>query len=51
MAGEFIEYVRALKAAGVIGHIGLSTHAPEVAKRAALSGEIEACLLYTSRCV
>mgnify|MGYP000370435544 CR=1 FL=1 len=41
-AGEFIEYVRALKAADVIGHIGLSTHAPEVAKRAALSGEIEA---------
>ena len=34
MAGEFIEYVRALKAADVIGHIGLSTHAPEVAKRA-----------------
>ena len=44
MAGEFIEYVRALKAAGVIGHIGLSTHAPEVAKRAALSGEIEAVM-------
>ena len=44
MAGEFIEYVRALKAADVIGHIGLSTHAPEVAKRAALSGEIEAVM-------
>ena len=44
MAGEFIEYVRALKAADVIGHIGLSTHAPEVAKRAALSSEIEAVM-------
>ncbi len=41
MAGEFIGYVRALKEAGTIGHIGLSTHAPEVARRAALSGEIE----------
>ena len=30
MAGEFIEYVRTLKAAGVVGHIGLSTHAPKV---------------------
>lgn len=41
MAGPFIAYVRELRDAGTIGHIGLSTHAPEVAKRAALSGEIE----------
>ncbi|WP_270299209.1 aldo/keto reductase, partial [Eggerthella sinensis] len=41
MAGPFIDYVRALKAAGTIEHIGLSTHSPEVGKRAALSGEIE----------
>ncbi|WP_302391332.1 aldo/keto reductase [Eggerthella sinensis] len=41
MAGLFIDYVRALKAAGTIEHIGLSTHSPEVGKRAALSGEIE----------
>lgn len=41
MAGPFIAYVRELHEAGTIGHIGLSTHAPEVAKRAALSGEIE----------
>ena len=44
MAGEFIGYVRALKEAGTIGHIGLSTHAPEVARRAALSGEVEAIM-------
>ena len=44
MAGEFIAYVRALKEAGTIGHIGLSTHAPEVARRAALSGEVEAIM-------
>ena len=41
MTGPFIAYVRELHEAGTIGHIGLSTHAPEVAKRAALSGEIE----------
>lgn len=41
MRGAFIAYVRELKAAGTIGHIGLSTHSPEVAKLAALSGEIE----------
>lgn len=41
MAGEFISYVRELKAAGTIQHIGLSTHSPQVAKLAALSGEIE----------
>lgn len=44
MEGEFIRYVRGLKAQGVIRHIGLSTHNPEVAKRAALSGEIEMIL-------
>lgn len=44
MAGEFIDYVRSLKQNGVIRHIGLSTHNPEVAKQAALSGEIEMIL-------
>ena len=44
MDGEFIAYVRELKAAGTIEHIGLSTHAPEVARRAALSGEVEAIM-------
>lgn len=42
--GEFIEYVRELKSNGTIRHIGLSTHNPNVAKMAALSGEIEMIL-------
>lgn len=41
MAGPFMEYVRGLKAAGAVGHVGLSTHNPDVAQRAAESGEIE----------
>ncbi len=41
MAGPFMEYVRGLKAAGTVGHVGLSTHNPDVAQRAAESGEIE----------
>ena len=44
MNGEFIEYVRSLKEKGVIRHIGMSTHNPDVAKMAALSGEIEMLL-------
>lgn len=44
MAGDFIAYVRDLKAAGTVRHIGLSTHSPQVAKLAALSGEIEAVM-------
>ena len=44
MASEFGAYVRALRDAGTIGHVGLSTHSPEVAKRAALCGEIEAVM-------
>ena len=41
MEGEFFQYVKELKAAGRIRHIGLSTHNPEVGKLAAESGEIE----------
>ena len=41
MSGEFIEYVRDLHKRGVISHIGLSTHNPEVALRAVATGEIE----------
>ncbi len=41
MSGEFIEYVRALKAEGKIRHIGMSTHNPDVARLGAESGEIE----------
>ncbi len=44
MTGEFIEYVRELKQDGTIRHIGLSTHNPDVAKLAALYGEIEMIL-------
>ena len=36
MEGEFIEYARELKQKGIIRHIGLSTHNPDVAKLAAL---------------
>lgn len=41
MEGPFIEYVRAEKDAGRIDHIGLSTHNPEVALRAAVTPDIE----------
>ena len=44
MNGPFIEYVRALKSAGKIRHIGMSTHNPAIAKLAAESGEIEMIL-------
>lgn len=44
MEGEFIEYVRGLKRDGIIRHIGLSTHNPDVARLAALCGEIEMIL-------
>ena len=44
MNGPFIEYVRALKSAGKIRHIGMSTHNPAIAKLAAESSEIEMIL-------
>lgn len=44
MDGEFIEYVKGLKEKGIIRHIGLSTHNPDVAKLAALSGIVEMIL-------
>lgn len=44
MKGPFIDYVRELKANGVIRHIGLSSHNPAVAKKAAECGEIEMML-------
>ena len=42
--GVFIKYVLELKQQGTIRHIGLSTHNPEVAKLAALSGIVEMIL-------
>ncbi|WP_080798046.1 aldo/keto reductase [Arabiibacter massiliensis] len=44
MDGPFLAYVQKLKAAGTIRHVGLSTHRPDVAKLAALSGQIEAIM-------
>lgn len=44
ISGEFMEYVRQLKAEGKIRHIGISTHNPEVAQMAARQGEIEMIL-------
>lgn len=44
MEGEFIEYVKGLKAAGTILHIGMSTHNPAVARLAAESGIVELIL-------
>lgn len=44
MKGEYIEYVRELKQKGIIRHVGLSTHNPIIAKKAALSGEVEMIL-------
>lgn len=44
MNGEFIEYVRELKERNTIRHIGLSTHNPDVARLAAMTGEIEMIL-------
>ena len=42
--GEFMDYVRKLKRDGVIRHIGMSSHNPEMVKRAVRQGEIEMVL-------
>lgn len=44
MNGPYIEYVKELKAQGKIRHIGMSTHNPLMAKKAAQSGIIEMIL-------
>ncbi|MGI6070058.1 MAG: aldo/keto reductase [Blautia sp.] len=44
MNGEFMEYAEELKEKGVIRHIGLSTHNPNVGKLAAQCGRIEMLL-------
>lgn len=44
MNGPFIQYVKELKASGKIRHIGMSTHNPAMAKRAAESGIVEMIL-------
>lgn len=44
MEGTFISYVKDLKEKGTIRHIGMSTHNPDVARLAALSGVVEMIL-------
>ena len=44
MNSSFIEYVKELKVAGTIRHIGLSTHNPRIAKQAVESGIVEMML-------
>ncbi len=44
LQSDYLAYIRELKAKGTIRHIGMSTHNPEVAKAAALSGVIEMML-------
>ena len=41
---DYIKYVNELKASGKIHHIGMSTHNPEIAKRAVLSGIVDMIL-------
>ena len=45
MDGPFYEYVRTLKQAGTIRHVGLSTHNPHVALVAAETGVVEMMML------
>ncbi len=42
--GPYFDYVQELKAKGVIRHVGLSTHNPLIAKKAAESGIVEMIL-------
>ena len=42
--GPFLQYVLELKQAGTIRHIGLSTHNPKIARKAAESGFVEMIL-------
>ena len=44
MQGEFYEYLHGRKEAGVVGHIGLSTHNPHVARAAVETGQVEAIM-------
>lgn len=44
MNGPFLDYVKSLHAAGVIRHIGMSTHNPRMAKRAVETGLVEMIL-------
>lgn len=48
--GPVMQYVKELKEAGKIGHIGLSSHNPVVAKEAAESGLIEVLMFSINPC-
>ena len=48
--GGVLDYARALKAAGRIGHIGVSSHNPVAAKRAVESGAIEVLMFSVNPC-
>lgn len=48
--GPVMQYAKELKAAGKIGHIGLSSHNPVVAKEAAESGLIEVLMFSINPC-
>lgn len=48
--GPVLEYVKELKEKGVIRHIGLSSHNPEVALEAVKSGEIEVLMFSVNPC-
>ncbi len=43
-SGPYLDYVMELKAQGKIRHIGLSTHNPVIARKAAESGLVEMIL-------
>lgn len=44
LTGGFMDYMKALRAEGKIKHIGLSTHNPEIARLAVLTGEVKVIL-------
>lgn len=48
--GGILDYVRKLKAAGTIRHIGLSSHNPQVALKAVESGAIEVLMFSVNPC-
>ena len=45
-----LDYAKELKTAGIIGHIGLSSHNPLVAERAILEGDIEVLMFAVNPC-
>ncbi len=49
-SGGVLDYARKLKAAGTIRHIGLSSHNPQVALKAAESGAIEVLMFSVNPC-